>query len=917
MANPIDIIVSRDAVKGLEELLNKLIATNNHLLEASASAMSFSREIRNITTPRDLQNFINQNINLANTIDTQTVASARLQNQLEREVANRRRLELQNERLNLTEQRLLEQRRRLEQQMEREVQRVQTAQSLYNRTQQQINNVTRAYNDLAVRKERYGNLSEQEERRLQTLSRTLERYNSVLRGVDATIGRHQRNVGNYAMQNSALSGSINQITREMPAFANSAQTGFMAISNNLPIMFDAIANTRREIARLRAEGQQVPGLMRQLATSFFSVGTALSVGVTLLTLFGGDLFKLAKEAFSTSKAFNGVAEAQKKIAEASKEGTKNATEELVAMRANLAIAKNVNLSYKDRGIAVENLIKQYPYYFEGLSKEQIMAGNTAKAETALTNALIARARAQAVMSKITENEAKRLDLIQKRTELEKDSIRLEKERAQADKEIKSFDPSKFGGSASAMAQSKLLARERAENSIISSKNSIKKLSSEILEIDRENNTLTDYAILNQEKAIGLTYSQAKAHKEVLKTKKENNKEEIQTIDLQKKSVDSLLEKLENQKKIFEDLQKATSKNNEEWKKYQELIDGTQASIDLLTKGTNDYLQGIGTNTAKELKRLFKTPVEEVKETTKQVNEYLKGFVDSFASSSGLPSMFKILRGEIKGFGKDAKVTAVATAEAFQELYNMMANASNQHFQEEYTRLDKQKEIAISNAGESAEAKAEIERQYEEKKKEIRIREAKAKKEQAIVNVIIDTAQAVVAALPNVALSVIAGAMGAVQLAMIASQPIPEYFKGTDHHQGGLMLVNDAKGINYKETIVTPDGQVIQPNERNVLMNAPKGTKVYTPEQWEQKQLTDMLHANGISYSNRLTEGINVTFQNNNDKLVSEIQELKSVIQNKESFTIVKDRKGERVYKREANHTRELVNSRINIKGYNV
>ena len=39
-----------------------------------------------------------------------------------------------------------------------------------------------------------------------------------------------------------LGNSINQITRELPAFSVSANTGFLAISNNLPILADAIAS---------------------------------------------------------------------------------------------------------------------------------------------------------------------------------------------------------------------------------------------------------------------------------------------------------------------------------------------------------------------------------------------------------------------------------------------------------------------------------------------------------------------------------------------------------------------------------------------------------------------------------------------------------------------------------------------------
>jgi hypothetical protein len=39
----------------------------------------------------------------------------------------------------------------------------------------------------------------------------------------------------------------------------------------------------------------------------------------------------------------------------------------------------------------------------------------------------------------------------------------------------------------------------------------------------------------------------------------------------------------------------------------------------------------------------------------------------------------------------------------------------------------------------------------------------------------------------------------VQIGLVASQKIPQYFDGTDNHTGGLMLVNDGKGANCKKS----------------------------------------------------------------------------------------------------------------------
>lgn len=55
---------------------------------------------------------------------------------------------------------------------------------------------------------------------------------------------------------------------------------------------------------------------------------------------------------------------------------------------------------------------------------------------------------------------------------------------------------------------------------------------------------------------------------------------------------------------------------------------------------------------------------------------------------------------------------------------------------------------------------------------------------------------------------------------------PNYARGTNYHPGGLALVNDGLGGNYREAFHTPDGQTgIFPAKRNLMVNLPKGTSV--------------------------------------------------------------------------------------------
>jgi hypothetical protein len=219
---------------------------------------------------------------------------------------------------------------------------------------------------------------------------------------------------------------------------------------------------------------------------------------------------------------------------------------------------------------------------------------------------------------------------------------------------------------------------------------------------------------------------------------------------------------------------------------------------------------------------------------------------------GENSLFKRMSKGL-AFTKDSwKADTVAMMEAAQEMYNFISNASQQNFEAEYARLESQKNIAMQFAGESASARLGVEEDYEKRKKEIANRENQAKKKQAMFNIAIDTAQGIVSALamapPNIPLSIIIGVLGAAQLAMVAAQKIPQYFEGTDNHPGGLALINDGKGANYKETVVTPDGKVRQFSGRDVLIDAPAGTQVFTHDQWNN-ELNTMMREKGISMSN--------------------------------------------------------------------
>lgn len=241
----------------------------------------------------------------------------------------------------------------------------------------------------------------------------------------------------------------------------------------------------------------------------------------------------------------------------------------------------------------------------------------------------------------------------------------------------------------------------------------------------------------------------------------------------------------------------------------------------------------------------------------ETQNWLGSFSGEFLQNSGFGSVQTFFDGTFDKLLEGAKnskeefaVYFNAITESAQEAFNFISSASQQNFDSEKERLQNQYDIALTYAGENKAAQEKLATDLEKQKKDIANRENKAKQKQAIFNIAIDTAQGIISALastpPNVPLSIFIGALGAAQIALVASQKIPQYWMGGTH-DGGLMMVNDGSGSNFRETIVTPDGNIHKPQGKNVLMNAPAGTEIFTHDQWND-QMNNMLKGNGINWN---------------------------------------------------------------------
>lgn len=80
-------------------------------------------------------------------------------------------------------------------------------------------------------------------------------------------------------------------------------------------------------------------------------------------------------------------------------------------------------------------------------------------------------------------------------------------------------------------------------------------------------------------------------------------------------------------------------------------------------------------------------------------------------------------------------------------------------------------------------------------------------------------------------------------------------KGTNYHPGGLMMVNDQPGPVFRELVQFPNGQAFIPHGRNVMLDAPRGSKVLTASKTARKFPGIRQYANGTQIEPKLTSNM--------------------------------------------------------------
>lgn len=818
MANAIDLVVAQQAMDQLASLIAKLNEVDAKMLAISKNAISLGGQIGGINTPSGGSTNGANNASINASIATQSELNKKLAASIQ--LLQAKYTELTRARGN-GQKTLLEEQAAVREQLRLATLEAKAVNDSYNAYQKK----DAEYKKAVLAAKELGAVHGSTSSVFLKEAAAVNKLADELKAIDAKLGNHTRSVGNYASGWNGLSNSINQLTREAPAFANSMQTGFMAISNNIPILVDELINLKKANADVVKGGGQAKSMFSSVASAVFSWQTALSVGVTLLTIYGKDLIDLAFGASAAEKSM-------KQLRSSLVEVNVSTNDEVTNLRTLNSIIQDTTQSHSDRKIALDQLSEIIPEV-TGLNLDN---ASSLEKITELTNryvqASLVRMKVDVLTRQVSEDQLKLDDLSNK----------------SSDERLKWYQKTYIGAmrivGLGKTAVTTVASNLREEEALMQSN------------IDKKIDLLKEYTIesgKNDEELQGLRDKNDK------KTKKKGEDLGKYSAELRRKELELELahidEKLNNEELYYTDRLVALDKD---FLKRAEIAKVDYEEEFRLAKGNQDKQKVALINFQLEkiklleeynkkkntLEALDLDPVTELAVSKNQDKDPFKSVIDSAKNA------VKGLKPHTDQLKSDWKETFNAIAESAQKAGDIMAEFSDRNFKNEYARLEAQKDIALKFAGDSVSAKTKIEEEYNKRQRDIANRENKAKQKQAIFNIAIDTAQAVMATVgktgfAGLPLALILSALGAAQIAMVASQKIPQYFDG-GVHDGGLAMINDGGGSNYVETVVTPDGKVSQYSGRDVVTNLPKGTEIFTPEQWQEKELHNMLQSKGIS-----------------------------------------------------------------------
>lgn len=274
-----------------------------------------------------------------------------------------------------------------------------------------------------------------------------------------------------------------------------------------------------------------------------------------------------------------------------------------------------------------------------------------------------------------------------------------------------------------------------------------------------------------------------------------------------------------QKKLREQLEAIQKLREYEY----ELIQSTGLPV---AQALSDSLNGLNQllkeqqdilNNAPEFSKQYKDASNAIDELQKKIKEFSDSQIDESnkydisATAMGLIPEPKTLEQQLD----ESLALFNEFSNAVSDIFTGIQTIISATYQRQYDELEAQLEQGLITR-----------EQFEEREREIKRKQAASAKDAAIFQAVIATAQAVMQALANTppplsyALAGVAGALGAAQIAAIASQPLPQFaeggfvdehgqLRGRTHARGGIKIEAEDKEFIVKSKYAVPNAEVLR------------------------------------------------------------------------------------------------------------
>jgi len=197
----------------------------------------------------------------------------------------------------------------------------------------------------------------------------------------------QKSAGKMATVIPKSTGAVtafNQVLREVPAFAFNAQTGILAVSNNLPILFDQFDKTKNGGIGFVAQ-------LKNIGASLFTLPSILTIGVSALTLFADKIFDSGKKANEASDRIRDFIKNSRSIATIQDEAISSVKGQAAELSALIKVVADSNRADKERLNALQRIKDINPELTKGITLQASGIKTLTERVEEYTKALIAEA----------------------------------------------------------------------------------------------------------------------------------------------------------------------------------------------------------------------------------------------------------------------------------------------------------------------------------------------------------------------------------------------------------------------------------------------------------------------------------------------------------------------------------------------